>query len=314
MGCLRLDTYTHLRIAHASQGEASREAQKCVGLYKYKYNGKELQDELGLNIYDFGARGYMPDIGRTTTYDPLTEKFYDLSPQSFLNNNPLRFTDPTGMESDDIIIRGKNVETGKMEPAVVVKTDLINVTIDQPNLPLVPTHDPVTEKTNPIEPVVIQGVDGGIKALEATLGQADAISVNFGAGFTAGGGLSGGGSITAFLTGKDAGGVFLYSPDGPSPTVGLSIGGGVEVGAIFAAASTQENFSRRTLTGYGVNIAGGYGPINGTFSMGVQGMLDWTPTTYSVSVGTGFSSFKAGASASVTNTVFQRTLKQPSKK
>ena len=67
--------------------------------YKYKFENKEYQDELGLNMYDFGARGYMPDLGRTTTYDPLCEKFSDLSPQSFLNNNPLSFVDPTGMES-----------------------------------------------------------------------------------------------------------------------------------------------------------------------------------------------------------------------
>jgi RHS repeat-associated protein len=67
-------------------------------VYKYKYNGKEFQDELGLNMYDYHARNYMPDIGRTTTYDPLAEKFYHLSPQSFLNNNPVYFIDPTGME------------------------------------------------------------------------------------------------------------------------------------------------------------------------------------------------------------------------
>ena len=68
--------------------------------YQYKYNGKELQEELGLNLYDFGGRQYMQDLGRTTTLDPLAEKFYDLSPQSFLNNNPLRFIDPTGMEAE----------------------------------------------------------------------------------------------------------------------------------------------------------------------------------------------------------------------
>jgi RHS repeat-associated protein len=77
--------------------------------YNYKFENKEWQDELGLNMYDFDARGYMPDLGRTTTHDPLAEKFYHLSPQSFLNNNPLRFTDPTGMESDDWIKKGKDI-------------------------------------------------------------------------------------------------------------------------------------------------------------------------------------------------------------
>ena len=77
--------------------------------YNYKFGAKEWQDELGLNVYDFEARMYMPDIGRTTTYDPLAEKFYDFSPQSFLNNNPLRFTDPTGMQGEDWIKRGNQI-------------------------------------------------------------------------------------------------------------------------------------------------------------------------------------------------------------
>ncbi|TAF60536.1 MAG: RHS repeat-associated core domain-containing protein, partial [Flavobacterium sp.] len=36
----------------------------AVSDYKYKYNGKEYQDELGLNMYDYGARNYDPALGR----------------------------------------------------------------------------------------------------------------------------------------------------------------------------------------------------------------------------------------------------------
>ena len=36
----------------------SGEAKYRTGLYKYKYNGKELQEELGLNVYDYGNRLY----------------------------------------------------------------------------------------------------------------------------------------------------------------------------------------------------------------------------------------------------------------
>jgi len=39
--------------------------------YKYKYNGKELQDELGLNMYDYGGRNYDPAIGRWFNIEPL---------------------------------------------------------------------------------------------------------------------------------------------------------------------------------------------------------------------------------------------------
>jgi len=38
------------------------------------------------------------DIQRRTTPDPLAEKYYDLSPYAFCNNNPVNFVDPDGMD------------------------------------------------------------------------------------------------------------------------------------------------------------------------------------------------------------------------
>ncbi|MHA3046212.1 RHS repeat-associated core domain-containing protein [Riemerella anatipestifer] len=65
--------------------------------YNYKYNDKELQTEIGM--YDYGARFYMPDLGRWGVVDPLAEETMEL--YSYVKNNPIMLIDPTGMEAED---------------------------------------------------------------------------------------------------------------------------------------------------------------------------------------------------------------------
>ncbi len=65
----------------------------------WKFGGKQYQEELDLNWYDFGFRNYDAALGRWMNLDPLAEDFIDLSPYNYTLNNPVFFIDPDGREA-----------------------------------------------------------------------------------------------------------------------------------------------------------------------------------------------------------------------
>jgi RHS repeat-associated protein len=72
------------------------------GEARYKYNGKELDDENGLNWLAYGARYYDSEIGRWHVIDFLAEKYRNVSPYHFVKNNAINRIDPDGNEDYEI--------------------------------------------------------------------------------------------------------------------------------------------------------------------------------------------------------------------
>jgi RHS repeat-associated protein len=93
-GIIQEDSFYPFGMAMAGLSDAS-------GLdlpNKYLYNGKELQDDFGLDWYDYGARFYDAQLGRWHVVDPLSEKYYNYSHYAYVYNNPLLFYDLNGEE------------------------------------------------------------------------------------------------------------------------------------------------------------------------------------------------------------------------
>jgi len=57
-------------------------------------------------MYYYGARYYEPRISIFVSVDPLAEQTFE--PYSYTGNNPIMFTNPTGMSKDDIYLNARN--------------------------------------------------------------------------------------------------------------------------------------------------------------------------------------------------------------
>jgi RHS repeat-associated protein len=65
---------------------------------KYQYNGKEINDDFGLNWYNYGKRWYDAAIGRFPTVDPIASDFAFVTPYNYAENEPVANIDLWGLQ------------------------------------------------------------------------------------------------------------------------------------------------------------------------------------------------------------------------
>ncbi|MCQ2346149.1 MAG: RHS repeat-associated core domain-containing protein [Paludibacteraceae bacterium] len=90
------EEYQNERFAHYDDNIYGKEA-------RYRFTGKELDRETG---YTYNEQRYLcTDYGFWTRVDPLVDKYLNISPYAYCNNNPLKYVDPDGRQyesSDDL--------------------------------------------------------------------------------------------------------------------------------------------------------------------------------------------------------------------
>ena len=72
---------------------------RSFGKNKYLYNGKELNADYEINLYEYGARWYGPAVGRFTGVDPIVEEFPHLSVYDYASNEPVNNIDLHGLQA-----------------------------------------------------------------------------------------------------------------------------------------------------------------------------------------------------------------------
>ncbi len=94
---------------------------------KFMFNGKEEFYNNAKPILNFGARMYDPTIARWNSIDPLAFLFQNHSQYNYCFNNPINYTDPSGMnpQEDEIEI------LTEIKP-IIVTADRIRPSVSRP--------------------------------------------------------------------------------------------------------------------------------------------------------------------------------------
>jgi RHS repeat-associated protein len=95
---------------------------------QYQYNGKELNEEFGLNWQDYGKRWYDPAIARFPSVDPIIDQFPYLTPYNYASNDPVKNIDLWGLQGYNMTwayAREQQQKNGVSEEALKVSDKMI---------------------------------------------------------------------------------------------------------------------------------------------------------------------------------------------
>ena len=123
-----------------------------------------MQEELGLNMYDYGARNYDPALGRWMNIDNLSEKHFNFSPYIYTANNPVLFVDFDG--NDYGVTVNRNNKTITISATYISNSKNLN------------RLDRGVQTYNKFSGGRVFVV-GGVKALKESKGKADNYVINY---------------------------------------------------------------------------------------------------------------------------------------
>ena len=130
---------------------------------KFKFNGVEYEESLGLNLYEMDWRGYDASLGRFMQIDPHAETYFEWSGYHFSANNPVFVADPDGQ---DWIITMNEDKEGNITYNVTINMAVMNSS--KKNFDMEKTVETVKDQITRAFSVFEKNENGGITSVNVT--------------------------------------------------------------------------------------------------------------------------------------------------